>query len=780
MRSDHRRSTRKAVIATALTMTLAAATIAATTSSTTARLARDTADPAARAFQLLRADAGPGVEVHRDPNGLVDFVAADGGAGIANPAVRLGGSAAASARAHLDRYGAMLGLEGVSTAQLMNSQTSDSGAATVRYQQYVDGLPVVGGEIVVSLDAAGGLTSILSDTTPAVTRAATPLVSEAKARSTAIAATAKYRQVRASTLRAAPAGQWLYDPSLIGPPDLLGPRAVWRFEVGNGVDVRELVLVDARTGRIALHFDQIAEALNRRICDNNNVRRASDITCTTNFARVEGGPATGDADVDSAYDFSGLTSNLYASIDNVDLTELIGIGPAGSRRLTSTVKWCYTDPQTSCPYNNAFWNGIQMYYGEDYASADDVVGHELTHGYTERTSNLLYFYQSGAINESMSDVIGEIVDHRRGADNDSAWLLAEDLPIGAIRNMSNPAAPGFGDPDRVRSPLWFADPNLLDNGGVHFNSGVGNKTAYLISQGGTFNGQTIVGIDTVDQGPAALAKTAHLYIDTTAALTSGSDYADLSRVLSATCNAYVAAGRFGFTVANCNNVRKATLATQLTQQPAVAGAQAPEAPATCPPGTVKRFLYRDNAEAPSANWARGALWIKAPGNIKPGPGPAFQIPASATSGKRSYFGLNSDPSAGEPAVSHLTSNRVVRLPAGQQSFLHFKHWYLFEHNLPSSAPFYDGGGVSVKAGTGPFQATAARKWVNGPTKTLDSATTAPQRVFAGSSHGYQSSRLNLSWLAGKRIQPRFTSYNDPSFSFYGWYIDDITIYTCRP
>ena len=69
-----------------------------------------------------------------------------------------------------------------------------------------------------------------------------------------------------------------------------------------------------------------------------------------------------------------------------------------------------------------------MVFGTGYAAADDVVGHELTHGYVERTSGLFYLHQSGALNESLADTIGEIVDHRNPAsDDDADWTIGEDL-----------------------------------------------------------------------------------------------------------------------------------------------------------------------------------------------------------------------------------------------------------------------------------------------------------------------------------------------------------------
>ena len=92
------------------------------------------------------------------------------------------------------------------------------------------------------------------------------------------------------------------------------------------------------------------------------------------------------------------------------------------------------------------------------------------------TSKLISYYQSGAIDESMSDVFGELIDLSNGRGTDTAatrWLMGEDTPIGAIRDMENP--PSFGDPDRMGSPLYWTGSS--DDGGIHINNGVGNKAA---------------------------------------------------------------------------------------------------------------------------------------------------------------------------------------------------------------------------------------------------------------------------------------------------------------
>src|SRR5688500_11242490 len=147
-------------------------------------------------------------------------------------------------------------------------------------------------------------------------------------------------------------------------------------------------------------------------------------------------------------------------------------------------------------YDNANWNGEQMIYGDAYGFplADDVVAHELTHGVTEHESNLFYYYQSGAINESFSDLWGEFYDQTNGQGKDASgvrWLMGEDVSgLGALRNMRNP--PAFGDPATMSSPNYYEGED--HSGGVHSHSGVNNKAVYLMVDGGSFHGRTITAL----------------------------------------------------------------------------------------------------------------------------------------------------------------------------------------------------------------------------------------------------------------------------------------------
>ncbi len=588
-------------------------------------------DQARLAADRLSADGKGPITVDRGSRGDVEFVGVAANADLDNPAVTPSTSVAAAANAQLARYGPAMGTARAGTTLVKQSTVhTASGHDLVRYAQHVGGLPVIGGDVVVNLRPDRELGSLLA-TMSAETAVSTPAVDESVAARTAQALVARDSGVAAVT--ATSQGRWLFDPAVFGADSGLGARSVWRIEVGNGVEVRRLVLVDDQNGRVLLNIDLI-EHIDRVVCDNANVQVAIEAPCTSSFARTEASGPSGVSDVNQAFDHAGEVSTYYQTIGGIDLTALLGIDIGGGNlRLAATVRQCFSGGP-ACPYSNAFWNGSQMYYGQGFAVADDVVGHEMTHGVIDQYSELFYWFQSGAINESIADIMGEIVDHRNtlvGAD--SSWPLGEDLSIGAIRNMKNPRL--FGDPDKMTSGLYVNDePGYSDNGGVHGNSGVGNKTAYLISQGGSFNGQTITGIDGGDTG---LTKTGILYLTVIQALTSGSDYADLARVLDQSCQDLV--GTSGFTAADCTNVHKATLATELRKSPPNAK-QPKDAAAVCPTGSAKRVLFDSETGTPSAKFGGPNTWTRAPGAATDPSFGTYGIPSNATSGRDSWFALD--------------------------------------------------------------------------------------------------------------------------------------------
>jgi thermolysin len=156
--------------------------------------------------------------------------------------------------------------------------------------------------------------------------------------------------------------------------------------------------------------------------------------------------------------------------------------------------------------NNAFYNaGLDVLsYGigggayRPFCAAQDIVTHEFTHGFTAHHSGLIYENQSGALNESMSDVFGYFVEaeYQNGGD----WTEGEDIRIngGASRSFENP--PTYGDPDNINHPYYVPftnNPNMFtnDNGGVHSNSGIPNKVLFLVVQGEEHYGINVLPFD---------------------------------------------------------------------------------------------------------------------------------------------------------------------------------------------------------------------------------------------------------------------------------------------
>ncbi|MFL0268932.1 cell wall-binding repeat-containing protein [Candidatus Clostridium radicumherbarum] len=151
-------------------------------------------------------------------------------------------------------------------------------------------------------------------------------------------------------------------------------------------------------------------------------------------------------------------------------------------------------------YNNAFWDGAEMIYGDGdkteytYLSGDlDIVGHEMTHGVISSTADLWYHNQSGALNESIADVFGVLIETYNKYNvanggswsfNPADWVVGDDvytpnIPGDSVRSLANPTLDG--QPDNMSHYITSADTTDEDNGGVHINSGIPNKAAYNIA-----------------------------------------------------------------------------------------------------------------------------------------------------------------------------------------------------------------------------------------------------------------------------------------------------------
>lgn len=205
--------------------------------------------------------------------------------------------------------------------------------------------------------------------------------------------------------------------------------------------------------------------------------------------RSEGEPATSDPAVNEAYDGSGATYDLYWDIYQRNSIDGNGL------RLDSTVHY-------QVGYDNAFWNGQQMVYGDGdenlppdqqlfnrFTIAIDVIGHELTHGVTQYEARLVYYNQPGALNESLSDVFGSLVKQRNLGQTaaQADWIIGEGLFTSrvngvGIRSMKAPGT-AYDDPvlGKDPQPAHMRDyvNTTSDNGGVHINSGIPNHAFYV-------------------------------------------------------------------------------------------------------------------------------------------------------------------------------------------------------------------------------------------------------------------------------------------------------------
>ncbi len=520
------------------------------------------------AQSLMRQTGGEARVAYHPQTGKVSFLGSDRAHPFRQPAaLRAGAPPEEAARQFLAAYGKAFGLEDQAKELVVKRSRQVGDRAVVRFQQQYAGVPVLGGELIVQMDASGDVLSVNGEILPQPAVATVPKVEPALAQAEALKVVAREYRLPTEELVAGEPSLWIYDPVLLK-PGLSQASLVWRLEVTSRElrPIRELVLVDAQAPRVVLHFNQIDSVLYRKVYDNEN-KYWYPLPGYEPPARVEGGPASGVPDVNLAYDFSGDTYNYYMDVHGRDSVDGAGMS------LISTVRYCSrSDP---CPLANAFWNGEQMVYGDGFAAADDVVGHELTHGVTQYESGLFYFYQSGAINEALSDIWGELIDqhfNHVGVDNDTPaarWLVGENLPIGAIRNMQDPTNPpdpctypycsdgqNIRQPDKMSSPYYFCSD--LDNGGVHINSGVANKAAYLMVDGGSFNGKTVSAL-----GPA---KTVAIWYEAqTNLLTSASDYLDLYNGLQQACTNLVGTG--GITAVDCQEVKDALDAVEMSQQP---------------------------------------------------------------------------------------------------------------------------------------------------------------------------------------------------------------------
>lgn len=484
----------------------------------------------------LQQDVQGSLTITRDPaTGAVTFARGMPGVASGTTPAELAQDAYGTALSFLTRHELALGMPGVANNLVGQRVVVDElGMTHVRFGQAHQGVPVFGAEVIVhyapdtsTVRAVNGhyVPSIVLDSAPRVT------AGDAVRRAQSIEPDARV---------------WskpeLVVYSQVIDPAVSGNHLAWLVRLADDTrPARTLYVIDAHSGAVLTSYNELDTARVRQVYTANHSQ-----TLPGTLVRGEGAPPTGDADADHAYDYLGDTYNYYFNGFGRDSYD------NGGAAMRATVHY-------GTNYQNAFWNGTQMVFGDGFP-IDDVTAHEMTHAVTEHEANLVYQNQSGALNESFSDIFGEIIDMTNGAGNDTqpvAWLMGEDLPgIGAIRSMADP--PQFGDPDRVSAYVCTTS----DNGGVHTNSGIPNKAAYLMAAGGTFNGRTVSGIGLDKMGRVQYRSLAQY-------LTASATLVDDYNALNQSCLDLV--GTAGITAADCTQVDTALLAVEMNTAPSCTG-----------------------------------------------------------------------------------------------------------------------------------------------------------------------------------------------------------------
>ena len=624
--------------------------------------------------------------------------------------------------------------------------------------------------------------------------------------------TAEQAAAVAAALMAAPGAEavqaslTIVDPGWYGDP-ATGPHLAYHVVMADDAShALEAFFLDALNGGVLDRWSLLCTALERQVHD---AQEGTDLPGV--LARGEGDPPTGDADLDRLYDYAG---DLYGYLWR-------GFGRDGldGQGLPIVASGHVGAVGGGCP--NASWSFLHRRCAFCTGTvSDDIVAHELIHGLTQATANLIYQNQPGQLNESFSDIFGELVDlfngnaafagppqgspawptpsgyvgpgldtanHVRGGGctlpwtfpDGVRWLIGEDAVAfsGSLRDMWNP--PCYSDPDRAYSSLQTCDP--LDQGGVHTGSGIPNHAFAMLCDGKTFNGRTVAGIGPIKAG-------AVWYRALTVYLTVASDFEDaylaFNQAAADLVGTYPLDPRTGlpsaemFTAADAEQVDQALQAVEMNT-PGACGQWTPVLNSTPPPQCAEpAVVFADDFESGGNGWTVENTGPPTPYDWEPATNLPFNRPGTA------FF--CADPMLGdcqsvdESAVHALTSP-MVTLPAEVAvPTLAFTHYVETE-------PRYDGGRVLLRVNGGAWSPIPpAAMYYNPVNHSLHFAAQgntnplAGQVAFTGVGGQWGTTLVDLGALAapGDAVQVRFELGKDGCFGYRGWYVDDVVIYGC--
>lgn len=397
------------------------------------------------------------------------------------------------------------------------------GQRIVAVEQRVNGVRVFGstGKVIVSPSlAVSALSASLSTvavekTTPTLSKDAAIAIARDKV---AELIDGRARDRSLAQLRTGLAGvdagaeTVVYDPALLRTRGAAtGPaRLAWLVSV----DTFRL-FVDAENGQVLFYYRDHPSAAPRQVYDLGESTKFPGKKVIDDVAKLKPDSVPGDAELAYQYtgsvdDFLGLVLGRKGITDKdgppLLLESYVRYGDV------ENAYWC-KDPGSYCP------KGSVMVYGPKFASALDVVGHEMTHGVISNEADLIYSDESGAVNEALSDIFGTLIEYQTNNGNGN-WVIGEALPgfslTKPLRSLANPhlqdtdgvsmfdrtkgyAANNYGQPDHYseyvkREHALCDTTNDYFSGCVHFNSGILNKFAFLISEGGKHYDIVVTGL----------------------------------------------------------------------------------------------------------------------------------------------------------------------------------------------------------------------------------------------------------------------------------------------
>ena len=388
------------------------------------------------ARERLAADSGGSAEVAiQSATGAARFVRLAPGARAAGGHSRIRASSDAAkhndSRQFLNDYRGLFGITDAS-AELTDARVVKDrlGRTHITHRQVYQGVPVFGGELKTHFDASDTLSVVSGTFIPGIDVNPRPTKSAAEAITTATARVITDLG-RPARLSAAPPTLMIYRAGLAKGVDGASHLA-WQVEVGNRVDVRELVYVDAHSGKVIDKVTGIHDARNRRAYNAAGATAPGPSYPGSPFW-VEGNPfPTGTTEADNMIQASGETYDLFKKAFGRDSFDGNG----------ATMDSIF-NRGNGCP--NASWNGTFISFCPGLTT-DDITAHEWAHAYTQYTHGLIYQWQPGALNEAYSDIWGETVDriNGRGGDTPDAARSADACTVSTPRrptiNITAPAA----------------------------------------------------------------------------------------------------------------------------------------------------------------------------------------------------------------------------------------------------------------------------------------------------------------------------------------------------